>query len=508
MGGTDSTVVNAGLMHGTGIDANAAGVFFNKGGSVTNQSGGVISGRYGVLIRGFGGTVENAGTIIGTNGIAVSFYFGSENRLVLAPGAVFSGIVDGGVGGDSTMELGSAAGGGTVTGIGTDFVNFGSVLIDTGANWVLTGANTLAAPGMITNLGTLTLDNASLTGGASLLNNGLVVLDPSVLGIGDLTGTGTVAIDAGSTLAVGGTVVATGTIDFLSMSGTLSLDTPTGFAGLIGGFGAGRFIDLPDDIIAQSGSILAGNTLQIVIVGGGVLDFRLDPTESFQFQSVVVSNDKITLTPPCFRQGTLILTTRGEIAVEALQIGDRVITAGGSGPAEQTVAWVGYRRVACAAHPKPRAVWPIRVVRGAFADDMPTRDLWLSPDHAVFADGVLIPIKHLVNGQTIVQTETDAVTYYHVELPRHGVLLADGLPCESYLDSGDRENFENGGGVLRLHPEFGMQRWEAEGFAPLHVTGAIVDTVRARLRHRAAFVRPLAEAEPAAGLATAGRAGD
>ena len=220
-----------------------------------------------------------------------------------------------------------------------------------------------------------------------------------------------------------------------------------------------------------------------------MLDFRLDPTESFQFQSVVVSNDKITLTPPCFREGTLILTTRGEIAVEALQIGDQVITAGGSGPAEQAVTWVGYRRVACASHPKPSAVWPIRVRRAAFARNVPARDLWLSPDHAVFAGGVLIPIKHLVNGQTIVQTETDAVTYYHVELSRHAVLLANGLPCESYLDSGDRGSFENAGIVLRLHPEFGMQRWEAEGFAPLHVTGPIVETVRARLRRRAGVVR-------------------
>jgi hypothetical protein len=138
---------------------------------------------------------------------------------------------------------------------------------------------------------------------------------------------------------------------------------------------------------------------------------------------------------------------------------------------------------------------------------MPARDLWLSPDHAVFADGVLIPIKHLVNGQTIVQTEVDQVTYYHVELPRHGVLLADGLPCESYLDSGDRASFENGGIVLRLHPEFGMQRWEAEGFAPLHVTGAIVDGVRARLRKRAGFARRSAEPTPASGPIGSGRAG-
>ena len=500
---------------GPGIISNAgtisAVIRMGGGGSITNAAGGVINGE--IAIRGAAGTVVNAGSITNGSGTGVSFAAGFENRFVLLPGGATQGIVNGGntIGSSiaSTMQLGSAASAGTITGLGTQFINFSHTTIDLGANWFLTGANSIAAPGMITNLGTLTLDNASLTGGASLLNNGLVILDPSTLAIGDLTGTGTVEIDAGSTLSVGGTVVATETIDFLSSSGTLSLGTPTGFAGLIGGFGTGRFIDLPDDVIVQSGSILAGNTLEIVIAGGGVLDFRLDPTESFQFQSVVVSNDKITLTPPCFREGTLILTARGEIAVEALQIGDRVITAGGSGPAEQDVTWVGYRRVACASHPKPRAVWPIRVRRGAFARNVPTRDLWLSPDHAVFVGEVLIPIKHLVNGQTVVQTEVDAVTYYHVELSRHDVLLADGLPCESYLDSGDRASFENGGIVLRLHPEFGMQRWEAEGFAPLHVTGPIVDAERVRLQRRAAFVRRRsAEAMPEPGAAGSGRAGD
>ncbi len=70
------------------------------------------------------------------------------------------------------------------------------------------------------------------------------------------------------------------------------------------------------------------------------------------------------------------------------------------------------------------------------------------------------------------------MTYYHVELPAHGVLLAEGLPAESYLDTGDRTNFANGGGPIALHPDFASRVWEAEGCAPLVVTGPVLDATR------------------------------
>ena len=73
---------------------------------------------------------------------------------------------------------------------------------------------------------------------------------------------------------------------------------------------------------------------------------------------------------------------------------------------------------------------------GAFSEGAPRRDLLLSPDHAVYIDDVLIPIRYLVNGVSIVQQTVDAVTYWHVELPEHDVLLAEGLPAESFLDTG------------------------------------------------------------------------
>jgi hypothetical protein len=77
------------------------------------------------------------------------------------------------------------------------------------------------------------------------------------------------------------------------------------------------------------------------------------------------------------------------------------------------------------------------------------------------------------------------VTYYHVELDRHDVLLAEGLPAETYLDVGDRSTFENGGGPIALHPDFPVRVWEASGFAPIVIADQALAPLRQRLRGRA-----------------------
>ena len=130
--------------------------------------------------------------------------------------------------------------------------------------------------------------------------------------------------------------------------------------------------------------------------------------------------------------------------------------------------------------------WPVRIAAHAFGDAAPAHDLLLSPDHAVFVDNVLIPVRYLVDGHGIVQERHDDITYYHVELDQHDVVLAEGLPVESYLDAGNRCAFDNGGGVIVAHPDFTSRAWEAVGCASLVVTGPELEGVKARLRARAA----------------------
>jgi phospholipase/lecithinase/hemolysin len=141
---------------------------------------------------------------------------------------------------------------------------------------------------------------------------------------------------------------------------------------------------------------------------------------------------------PCFAAGTRILTEDGEVPVEQLRIGASVLLVGGG---EAPIIWIGHSQVDCARHRRPCEVWPIRVSAGAFGQGVPVRDLYLSPDHAVFIEGVLIPIRYLINGTTVTQCPQRHVRYFHVELPLHAVILAAGLATESYLDTGNRGLF-------------------------------------------------------------------
>src|SRR5690242_21009460 len=114
----------------------------------------------------------------------------------------------------------------------------------------------------------------------------------------------------------------------------------------------------------------------------------------------------------------------------------------------QPIRWIGQRRVNFRGHPNRQRILPVRIAAHAFGQGRPKRDLLLSPDHAVYVEDVLIPIRHLINGTTIVQIQRPEITYYHMELPQHDVLLADGMPAESYLDAGTRSAFNNGDVII------------------------------------------------------------
>ena len=150
----------------------------------------------------------------------------------------------------------------------------------------------------------------------------------------------------------------------------------------------------------------------------------------------------------CYVAGIFILTARGEVPVEALRPGD--VVPGLISGRLCRVRWIGWRSLDAARHPRPHDVTPIRVCAGAFGPRMPHRDLRLSPDHAVLVGGALIPVRYLVNGATVLREPACPVTYYHVELEAadgaavHEVMLAEGMPAESYLDTGNRLAFADG----------------------------------------------------------------
>jgi hypothetical protein len=217
--------------------------------------------------------------------------------------------------------------------------------------------------------------------------------------------------------------------------------------------------------------------------------------------------------PPCFARGTRILTAQGEVAVEDLQPGDRVATPRRGGFAQ--VRWIGRRTVDLARHPHPRDINPVRVQAHAFGMNRPHRELILSPGHAVFVEDALVRIRDLLNGASIVQQTAERITYYHVELDGHDVLLAEGLPAESYLDIGNRAAFENGGVPMQAHPEFlpteaaaqarAQEIWDSRRCAEMLGGGPRLVSLRRRLHAQAVMLGHATTSDPALHLFADGR---
>jgi lysophospholipase L1-like esterase len=149
------------------------------------------------------------------------------------------------------------------------------------------------------------------------------------------------------------------------------------------------------------------------------------------------------LAPPvtCFAPGTRIATPSGEVAVEHLRPGDPVLTASGR---VRPVRWLGVQTVVTRSADPLRA-WPIRIRAGALGENLPVRDLLLSPGHALLLDGVLVQASALVNGSTIARTirVPEELRYHHVELDCHDLLLAEGTPAESFWGPAESTPFDN-----------------------------------------------------------------
>ncbi|HVC60737.1 MAG TPA: choice-of-anchor E domain-containing protein [Acetobacteraceae bacterium] len=283
----------------------------------------------------------------------------------------------------------------------------------------------------------------------------------------------TLVLDSNLT-AAGSFILDAGTIDF--NGGTISADNITINGGLI----TGNTVDMnaAGTIALNGGSVVATDLVQLSTGGGSISTGPVTLAAGSLVAGAPGAPGFFTTGAECFARGTHIATPHGAARVEKLAVGDIVLLAsGGTAP----ITWIGYRDVDCRRHKQPCKVWPVRISRNAFGEGRPYRDLQLSPDHAVFADGVLIPVKYLINGATIRQMRCHSIAYFHIELPRHDVVLAEGLPVESYLDTGNRDNFANNRGAVALYPDFASLVWEAEGYAPLVVTGPEIAAVRRKI---------------------------
>lgn len=176
----------------------------------------------------------------------------------------------------------------------------------------------------------------------------------------------------------------------------------------------------------------------------------------------------------CFGMGTQIATPTGATSVEALSVGDHVLTHGGK---SVPVLWVGRQRTLTVAAAHRTAA--VRIKAGALGAGLPETDLVVTGDHGLCIEGLIINAAALVNHDTIAFVpveELDACeTYYHVELENHDVIIANGAPAETFLDVPHRRMFDNFDeylelyGAERLMREMNMPRIAAARLVPEYI---------------------------------------
>lgn len=134
-------------------------------------------------------------------------------------------------------------------------------------------------------------------------------------------------------------------------------------------------------------------------------------------------------------EGTTIQTASGNRKIEELMVGDWLPTLFGGQRPIQWIARYPFRK-SDPSKPWVKAVQPVRVARSALAPDVPHTDLFLTGWHALFVDGVLIPVGSLINGTTIKLYEARELAeleFFNIKLESHDVIYAEGAPVETLL---------------------------------------------------------------------------
>ena len=158
--------------------------------------------------------------------------------------------------------------------------------------------------------------------------------------------------------------------------------------------------------------------------------------------------------PSCFLPGTRIKTPGGEINIEELRIGDDVLTASGDA---KPIKFIRRRKVSRERTGSWNGAGPVKISRFAIDGRAPHSDLYVSPAHAIYIDGILIRAGDLVDGVTIVadaKPEALSLTYFHIELDTHEPILAEGLAVEGFQRD-NAEAFDNASEYVRLYGSFG-----------------------------------------------------
>ncbi|HET6306907.1 MAG TPA: Hint domain-containing protein [Rhodopila sp.] len=508
------TIQNGGtvLVAGKGVSAGkslgATGTISVSDGALIDQNGsdGLYIGQAGA------GTLDIglAGTVAITAQLEIAESGGSGTVSLAGGTLIASGGIEAGLNGEAILSVGS---GGTVD---TGFLSMngtpgspqdsapslvaltsGGHLQDTGALAVWQGS-TLSVDSQsgidVGTSGSYVAGAINVEAGQSLAGNGLIAASvvnqgqiEALSGTGTLdiqgsvTGSGTIDVGAYAALRLNGSV-GTGQVFLFSSAGPseLILNAPgTGLGNTLDGVTDGDTIEFGGGMTITGAAMVNGNTmvLDYNASGGGSGTYELTDVgfapgvaPHLVWGVDAVTGDSYVGQVLCFLPGTLISTPSGEIPVERLSVGDRVMTVGGQARA---VVWIGQGQV-LATRGRRDAATPVIVRKGAFAPNVPHSDLRVTKGHSFLFDGVLIPVEFLVNHRSILWDDrAQEVSLYHVELETHDVLLANGAPAESYRDDGNRWLFRNANS--------GWDQAPKPPCAPVLTGGEVVDAVWRRL---------------------------
>ncbi|MGO4909319.1 Hint domain-containing protein [Pseudorhodobacter sp. W20_MBD10_FR17] len=186
------------------------------------------------------------------------------------------------------------------------------------------------------------------------------------------------------------------------------------------------------------------DSYRVVVTGpdsdGNGIDGRVEYLDAGGAVTGVLNFENIEQVVPCFTPGTLIATPKGEVPVESLKAGDRIITRDNG---IQELRWIGQRKFDWAHLIANQHLRPIMVRRGSLGNGLPERDMMLSPNHRVLVSNdrtalyfdereVLVAAKHLIGGKGIFEVESIGTTYIHLMFDQHEVVLSDGAWTESF----------------------------------------------------------------------------
>ena len=364
------------------------------------------------------------------------------------PGVTTTGVV---LAADTVIVEGGAITDGEVV-YGLEVVGFAGLATNT----------TIEAGGQLQDesvaLSTTILGGGLLTVGASGVSE-----DDLVYGVADVHGTienatiysgGLLTLDnfaaaanttiAGGTFDVMGPDSGVGLVAFSGPNGRLELGNGVTDTTPITGFSTGDSISISAIPNGEGATLgIAGD--EVIITGGGASETLNIVGASMDQLSLTQVDGSTTLQCVCFLPGTAIATPLGQRPIETLRPGDMVLTV--KGGSAQPVRWLG-RQTIVTQFADHRRVAPICIRRGALDEDLPQRDLLVSPDHAIMVAGVFVQAGALVNGVSIVRQDTampERFVYYHIELADHALILAEGVPAETFIDNVDRLAFDNWG---------------------------------------------------------------